>query len=185
MVHHHSHSSCEKLALLCSRSQGGFKTSFNEMTVCVDISSGPTDRAWTHACMHGWVLDFEVFACTWTVHFSPVYRSSSDTVLKLKEGATLLSADMKRELRRQQWEKEVEQSGNGPVHYANVQFDGELASVAQRFVSLLPVHHQWHTLLLHPKHPYFMDCWLGLLRWASTLLWQLLQTAIFSPFCPY
>lgn len=55
-----------------------------------------------------------------------VYRSSSDTVLKLKEGATLLSADMKRELRRQQWEKEVEQSGNGPVHYANVQFDGEL-----------------------------------------------------------
>lgn len=48
----------------------------------------------------------------------------NDGQLKLKEGATLLSADMKRELRRQQWEKEAEEAAkNGPIHYANVQFD--------------------------------------------------------------
>ncbi|KAL8591818.1 hypothetical protein ACOMHN_047078 [Nucella lapillus] len=53
----------------------------------------------------------------------PLARSVEDAGLRLKEGATLLSADMKRELRRQQWEKEAEQSADGPVHYANVQFD--------------------------------------------------------------
>lgn len=60
------------------------------------------------------------------LHLFPVDRPSSDSGLKLKEGATLLSADMKRELRRQQWEKDAEETLNGPVHYANVQFDGEL-----------------------------------------------------------
>lgn len=38
-----------------------------------------------------------------------------------------MSADMRRELERQKWEKEaeVEVSGpTGPVHYANVQFNG-------------------------------------------------------------
>ncbi|XP_076466374.1 uncharacterized protein LOC143297779 [Babylonia areolata] len=53
----------------------------------------------------------------------PLGRPPGDGGLKLKEGATLMSADMKRELRRQQWEKEAEESVNGPVHYANVQYD--------------------------------------------------------------
>ena len=59
-------------------------------------------------------------------------RPLDDSGLKLKEGATLLSADMKRELRRQQWEKEAEEAADGPVHYSNVQFDGEFILVGRK-----------------------------------------------------
>ena len=41
---------------------------------------------------------------------------------------TLLSEDMRRELMRQQWEKEEEEAMNkpvGPVHYQDIRFDGE------------------------------------------------------------
>ena len=40
----------------------------------------------------------------------------------------MLSEDMKRELLRQKWEEEEEamlNGPNGPIHYSNVQFDGE------------------------------------------------------------
>lgn len=54
------------------------------------------------------------------------FRGNSHEGLKLKADApTLLSADMRRELLRQKWEQEMEQTQNGPVHYSNVQFDGE------------------------------------------------------------
>ena len=41
---------------------------------------------------------------------------------------TLLSEDMRRELVRQQWEKEEEEAmkkAAGPVHYEQVKFDGK------------------------------------------------------------
>ena len=82
-------------------------------------------RTCTHALVAG-CLEFHLWTYRCTIYLRPIYRSASDINLKLKEGATLLSADMKRELRRQQWEKEAEELVNGPVHYANVQFDGEL-----------------------------------------------------------
>ena len=41
-------------------------------------------------------------------------------------GPELISADMKRELERQKWEKEAEEALKGPVHYSNVQFNGQL-----------------------------------------------------------
>lgn len=40
----------------------------------------------------------------------------------------LMSSDMKREQERQQWEKEAQmelEGPSGPVHYSNVQFNGE------------------------------------------------------------
>jgi len=39
-----------------------------------------------------------------------------------------MSADMKRELQRQEWEREAEEALSkpvGPVHYSNVRFDGQ------------------------------------------------------------
>lgn len=41
---------------------------------------------------------------------------------------TLLSEDMRRELARQEWEKEEEEAINkpiGPVHYQDIRFDGK------------------------------------------------------------
>ena len=41
---------------------------------------------------------------------------------------TLLSEDMRRELARQEWEKEEEEAMNkpiGPVHYQDIRFDGK------------------------------------------------------------
>ena len=45
----------------------------------------------------------------------------------MEGGADLMSADMKRELQRQEWEREAEEAMKGPVgptHYANVQRNG-------------------------------------------------------------
>ena len=43
----------------------------------------------------------------------------------------LMSADMKRELQRQQWEREAEEALSrpvGPVHYSDVRYDGNGAT---------------------------------------------------------
>jgi len=43
----------------------------------------------------------------------------------------LMSADMKRELQRQEWEREAEEALSrpvGPVHYANVRYDGQYSA---------------------------------------------------------
>nr|KAG5703955.1 hypothetical protein BaRGS_020552 [Batillaria attramentaria] len=55
----------------------------------------------------------------------PLSKLASDLGLKVtsSDSPTLLSEDMRRELRRQQWEKEAQEAANGPIHYANVQFD--------------------------------------------------------------
>lgn len=53
----------------------------------------------------------------------------------------LMSSDMKRELERQQWEKEAQmelEGPSGPVHYSNVQFNGRWSASILTFL-----HYKW------------------------------------------
>ena len=61
------------------------------------------------------------------IFFSYSTNSSSDIARAPETNTlTLMSSDMKRELLRQKWEKEEQESRNQPIHYSNVRYDGNI-----------------------------------------------------------